>query len=73
MVPADCAVPWLRTLTLSVRGSPVSGLGSSMDAESTTRSGPWRTGPGVVTVTRTAAEQLLVVSLSPETASTQAP
>ena len=69
MVESDRAAPWLRTVALSVNRAPAAGALSLTVGASTTRSGA--AAPPTVTVT--ASEQLLVVSDSPATPSTQAP
>ena len=58
----ELAEPWLRTVALRVNEAPAVGLLLLTVGASTTRS-----------VTVTAAEQLLPVSVSPLTLSTQAP
>ena len=69
MVNADEPLPWLRTVALRVKRAPAAGALASTVGVSTTRSGAG----AAPTVTVTAAEQLLVVSDSSDTASTQAP
>ena len=62
-------LPWLRTVAFSVKDAPAAGALVSTVGVSTTRSGAG----AAPTVTVTAAEQLLAVSDSPDTASTHAP
>ena len=69
MVESDRPLPWLRTVALRVKRAPAAGAPVSTVGASTTRSGAG----AAPTVTVTAGEQLLVVSDSPDTASTQAP
>ena len=67
MVLPAALPPWLRTVALSVRDAPASGLLSLTVGVPTTRSG------GPPTVTLTAVEQLFVVSDSFQSEPTQAP
>ena len=69
MVNADRPLPWLRTVAFRVKRAPAAGARSLAVGVSTTRSGAG----AAPTVTVTAGEQLLVVSDSSDTESTQAP
>ena len=69
MVAAEPPLPPLLTVADRVNGAPVAGLPSVTEGCATVRSG--RGGCGTVTVT--AAEQLLVVSVSSDTAPAHAP
>ena len=69
MVESDPPLPWLRAVAFRVKRAPADGALTSTVGVSTTRSGAG----AAPTVTVTASEQLLVVSDSPDTASTQTP
>ena len=69
MAESDEPLPWLRTVALRANVVPAAGALVSTVGASTTRSGAG----AAPTLTVTPVEQLLVVSDSPDTASTQAP
>ena len=74
VVAGASPLPSLRTVAVRVKEVPAVGRLSVTEGAATTRSGATRGGGGGSgTVTGTEGEQLLVVSASPETASTHAP